>query len=267
MQDRFLRLQERQKNRVENMDISQFKPDTKRPPRIVIHGAEGVGKTTFACQVPNPVMMNLERGIPERYIKTTKQFNPSSYAECMDMIKTLYKSEHSYKTLIIDTLDALDDMLTAHTRAVTGNNNLSANYGAGYAERSKLWSDIISGLTALNEKGMTILCLCHTATIEMKDPLLPVYDKQALKLYKTEMARFVDWSDVTGYAIVKTYTTSSDGKRNLAKTAGEHVILTHTNPAYIAKNRYDMPPEIPMVWAEMEKYLPVLTDENTEKME
>jgi len=250
------------------MDISQFKPDTQLPPRIIIHGAEGVGKTTFACHAPNSVMMNLERGIPKKYLDTIPQFSPSSYAECMDMIKTLYKSEHTYKTLIIDSLDALDDLLTAHTRTVLGINSMSANFGAGSSERSKYWADIISGLTALNEnKGMSILCICHTHTIEMRDPMLPIYDIRAPKLYKTEMTKFVDWSDVTGYAIVKTYTTSSDGKRNLAKTAGEHVILTHTNPAYIAKNRYDMPPEIPMVWAEMEKYLPVLTDENKEEME
>ena len=55
-------------------------------------------------------------------------------------------------------------------------------------------------------------------------------------------------------ALVKTYTTN-DGKRNLATTAGEHVILTHSNPAYTAKTRYEMPDEIPMVWSELAKYL------------
>ena len=34
------------------------------PPRILIHGQEGVGKTTLAAQCPSPVFLQTEDGCP-----------------------------------------------------------------------------------------------------------------------------------------------------------------------------------------------------------
>ena len=36
-----------------------------RPPRIMIYGAEGVGKSTFAASAPNPVFIQTEDGLGE----------------------------------------------------------------------------------------------------------------------------------------------------------------------------------------------------------
>lgn len=247
-------------------DLTKIKNDVRKPPRILIHGIEGVGKTSFACQAPSPIMLNLERGIPDRYIESMPQFQADTYQDCIDLLGSLYKQEHPYKTLIIDSLDVLEVILTAQAQKTIGSNELTKNYGAGYSERSNMWSNIILGLNALNDKGMIILCIAHSVVTKVMDPLLPEYDKQTLRLYKTETSRFVDWSDITGYALIKTY-TSNEGKRNLAQTAGEHVIMTHTNPAYTAKTRYEMPDEIPMEWSALAQYIPALNSEQNTKEE
>ena len=36
-----------------------------RPPRIMIYGSEGIGKSTFAALVPNPVFVQTEDGLSE----------------------------------------------------------------------------------------------------------------------------------------------------------------------------------------------------------
>ena len=36
-----------------------------QPPRIMIYGSEGVGKSTFAALAPNPVFVQTEDGLSE----------------------------------------------------------------------------------------------------------------------------------------------------------------------------------------------------------
>jgi hypothetical protein len=43
-------------------DIRKF--TAQLPPRILIHGAEGVGKTTIASKFPAPIFLQTEDGCP-----------------------------------------------------------------------------------------------------------------------------------------------------------------------------------------------------------
>ena len=246
-------------------NLAELKTNLAKPPRICIYGGEGVGKTTFACKSHKPLVLNLEDGIPPA-LSSIPNIRAKTYAECMDVLEALYTQDHDFKTVVVDSLDVIEEMITHKVCAENRYTDISKGaYGAGYQARTAVWANFFKCLDLLRDKGLTIILIAHAAVVKVADPLLPEYDKQSIHLYKTESLRVVEWCDVVGYALVKTYTTN-DGKRNLATTAGEHVILTHSNPAYTAKTRYEMPDEIPMVWSEFAKYLyPTEQTANTKK--
>lgn len=38
---------------------------SNRPPRLLVYGVEGIGKSTFAAHAPNPIFIQTEDGLDE----------------------------------------------------------------------------------------------------------------------------------------------------------------------------------------------------------
>jgi hypothetical protein len=235
------------------IDLNTLKEPPQKAPRILIHGGEGVGKTTFACGAPNVYLLDLEKGRVNN--KPMMPQEPDSYDEVLEHIIALIEQDHKYKTLVIDTLDVLESMITDKVCNKRGWECISdPGFGKGYDARTAIWYDFWKALECLREtKNMIIIMIAHSQVVSVKDPILPTFDSQELHLYKTEKAKATEWPDIVGFCMIKAYTTK-DGARNLATTAGKRVILTSKNPAYTAKNRYGMPEEIPLSWGEFEKH-------------
>jgi hypothetical protein len=243
------------------INLSELKKSTLKPPRILVHGGEGVGKTTFACGAPDVYLLDLEKG--RAMCDPLMAQEPDSYTEVMEHLKALATQEHGYKTLVVDSLDMLESMITAYVCEQNGWKAITEPaYGKGYGARTDMcWAPFWRALDYLRDtKNMMVILIAHSQIVKVEDPILPGFDSYTLHLYKTESAKAIEWPDVVGYCAIKTYTIK-DGARNLATTAGERVILTRKNPAYTAKNRYNMPEEIPLVWSEFAKYLGTNTKE------
>jgi len=248
-------------------DLTKIKNDVRKPPRICIYGGHGVGKTSLACQADKPFLINLEDGIPDRLFGKVENVVPKDYSEFVSILEALYTQDHEYKTVIIDTLDKLEVLILKKVCQENGWADASKSpYYSAYKIMTKVWENLIVGFDLLRDKGMTVILLAHAGVLEMRDPILPTYDYLGLRLNKKEAENIPDWCDFVGYALIKTYTTN-EGKRTLAQTAGEHVIMTHTNPAYTAKTRYEMPDEIPMEWSALAQYIPALNSEQNTKEE
>ena len=70
-----------------------------------------------------------------------------------------------------------------------------------------------------------------------------------------------EFADVIGYASLKKIIKVTEGKgfnddRNRAITTGERILNLSASPAYVAKNRYDMASQMPLLWSEFAKHLP-----------
>ena len=67
------------------------------------------------------------------------------------------------------------------------------------------------------------------------------------------------WADEILFATYRVYTKSSDEgfnkKRAQGIGTGERVVHTEERPAFVAKNRLGLPPELPLKWAEYMKYI------------
>lgn len=236
------------------IDLNNQEMPAPKPLRMLIHGGEGVGKTTFACGAPDAYLLDLEGGRGRCAPKMAQE--PKSFAEVLEHIRALIEQDHEYKTLVVDSLDVLEGMITDEVCRSGGYTSISSPaYGKGYAERSRVWATFWAALDYLRDRReMMIILIAHSKIVKVEDPILPAYDRHTLHLYKTETAKAIEWPDIVGYCMIKTYTTT-DGERNLATSAGERVLLTKNNPAYAAKSRYSLPEEIPLTWQELEHNL------------
>lgn len=234
------------------IDLKSLQKNTPKPPRIIIHGEPGVGKTTFGCGAPAPVVVQTEDGLGG--LDVTAFPLAASWQDVMESIGAMYQQEHQFKTVIFDSLDWLEPLIWQQVCRDNSVENIEKlGYGKGYVEALSYWRQFFDGANALRDKrGMTVVMTAHSEKKRVEDPLLPAYDTHDLKLHKRAAAIAEEWADVILYAAVQTSTVTEDGgfnqKRVRAVTTGERIAYTVGQPAFLAKNRFALPEKLPLEW-------------------
>lgn len=230
-----------------------------KPPRIVIYGPHGIGKNTFAGSAPNPVLINLEDGHPsgmpiDSFPKAT------SFNDVMEAMTALYSEDHSFETLIVDSLDWLEPLIWAETVRRNNEANPSktwtsiedAGYGKGYVATLDVWRDYLDAVNALrNDKGMAVIQTAHAEVKRFDSPETEPFDRYQIKLHKMASALVQEHADMVLFANFKTSVTKADvGMKKVARGvgAGTRALYTEERPAFLAKNRHNLPPELPLSW-------------------
>ena len=80
-----------------------------KPPRILIHGVHGVGKTTFAAGAPDPVFVLTEDGLGT--LEMSHFPLARTLDEVMQALAALYTEEHAFRTLVVDSVDWLEPLV------------------------------------------------------------------------------------------------------------------------------------------------------------
>jgi AAA domain len=120
-------------------------------PVMLIYGAEGRGKTTLAAKMPDAVWFLLEHGLP-RGVTVTAMRNVDSFEGALNGLRYLHNEEHPYKTLVIDTLDALEPYVLEHVCAQHNWKNIEQpSYGKGWVMADDAWRRFLKGIqSAIN---------------------------------------------------------------------------------------------------------------------
>lgn len=219
----------------------------EHPPRIVIYGPHGIGKTTFGASAPNPIVLPTEKGLAA--IRVKKFPLARSYSEVISAIDTLLTQEHPFRTFVLDSLDWLEPLVWAHTAMLGNKENVEDfGYGKGYKFADEHWRTILDGLTALQEKGMVVIAIAHAQIKRFDAPDTDPYDRYQIKLHERAAGLVNEWADVIGFAHLETITvTKEEGKKKSTRgeSSGARFLAVEERPAYQAKNRYSMPAELP----------------------
>jgi DNA polymerase III delta prime subunit len=233
------------------IQISDLKRVTATlPPRVLIYGPPGMGKTTLANEWPNPIFLQVEDGTPGD-LELSSFGRLTSLDEVMDAIGALYTEEHIGQTVVIDSLDKLEPMVWAKACADNNWTSIEApGYGRGYVSVDNYWRDLLEGCNALrHDKGMGVVYIAHSAIVAVNDPMTSSYDRFDIRLHKRAVGIFQDEVDAIFFLNQDITIKQDDSKgkgqaRVRADGGGNRNIFASPRPAFVAKNRYGIPDKL-----------------------
>ena len=223
-----------------------------QPPRIMIYGSEGVGKSTFAALAPNPVFVQTEDGLSE--IDCSKFPLAKSFDDVVLQLQAVRDEQHDYGTVVIDSLDWLERLVWDRVCADYGVKSIEkadGGYGKGYVHALTYWRQIVSILNDIRSKrGMAVILIAHAAVERFEDPEHAAYDRYTPRIHKKACSLICEWVDAVLFASRRLRVDSTTGKAApVGADGGERILRTNGSPACIAKNRFGLPTELPLSWA------------------
>ena len=218
-------------------------------PRVVCYGVEGIGKSSFAAGATKPIFILTEDGLGS--LKVDHFPMAQSFDDVMRAIDSLYTEKHDFETVVLDSLDWLEAIIQREIEAKHEAKDLA--YGKGALIAAEKWREILEGFNALrNDKGMAVILIAHTTIKRFDSPETEPYDRYQPKLQERSNAVVREWCDALLFANYKTIVKNADVGFNKAVargiSTGERLLYTSEKPAYMAKNRYNLPESIPLSW-------------------
>lgn len=221
------------------------------PPRVVIHGQQKIGKSTFAAGAYNPIFLPLEDGL--QGIETNSFPLLTTYAEVDQALDTLLKEDHDFGTAVIDSTDWLEPLIWKHVCEKNGWASIeSPGYGKGYIEANAVWRQFLDTLNRLRtERGMAVVLIAHSAVKRFEAPDSEAFDRYELKMQKGALGLIVEWADAILFAQEETRIKKEQLGQNIrtrGESTGRRVMQCNAKPSFIAGNRYALPDVLPLSW-------------------
>lgn len=221
------------------------------PVRVLIHAADKVGKSSFAAGAPSPVFIGMEGGLeqlgPARYPQ------PESFDDVLAALEDLRVSPHDFKTVVVDPVNWLERFIFQEVCKEYGKSNIDEVLGGfqkGQGRAIKFWDMMLSALDALrDERRMHVILTAHTAVRNQKNPEAQDWGSWQPAMDKVGAERMKQWVDAILFARLEEFAKSVDGKVK-GRSTGARVLLTQSNAAYAAGNRFGLPEELPLSWAD-----------------
>lgn len=234
-----------------------------KPPIMLVHGVGGVGKTTLGAATPAPIIVRTEDGlgsldVPAFPLATT-------FAEVMEAIGVLAGGSHEFETVVIDSVDWLEQLIWRQVATDSGNSNIEAiGYGKGYVLALDYWREYLAALTYLRDNcKMGVFQIAHTLIKRFDAPDTESYDRYLVKLHDKASALVTEHADIVLFANYRVHVTETkDGmqKRKRAVGSGDRIVFATERPGWVAKNRYSMPDQIEMDWSAISQHIPYYKD-------
>lgn len=224
------------------------KGPTVRPPKIMLIGVEGVGKSTAGAAMPHPLFVCGESGLVGPQFANIPNFTPTSWQDILDLCDELAANPEPYKTLVIDTLDWVEPMLYAHVVQAAHKSDIrhieDFGYGKGYVMAQTEARQLLARLDKLNANGMAILILSHSQLKTVQNPTGENYDHFESKVNQKIAGVFKEWCDAVLFAHFEVYVEKNKMGINKATGGDERIVQTTHSAAWDAKNRYGLPEEM-----------------------
>lgn len=237
------------------------------PYRIIIYGTDGIGKSTWASNAPDPVFIDTEGRLGHIECKRLPQ------AETLDQVYEQFEfwfdNISEGQTVVIDSLDWLEGLVhKAVTQEFGGKYKSIAEipYANGFKIALDYHRQLISGLDEFTrEKKVNIILTAHAQVKRFEDPMRESYDQYRLSMHEKAAQLWTQWADCVFFANLKTFIKKEEAgfNKEVHKAIGEgsRVLYTEERPSFDAKNSYSLPFELPLQWEAFEEnYLKWLND-------
>jgi hypothetical protein len=241
------------------MNITRGK--MSKPQKVTVYGPEGVGKSTFASQFPDPLFIDTEDSTVTMDVARLPK--PSSWTMLLSQIEYVKKNPGICKTLIVDTADWAERLCAEHicsTGNVKGIEDFG--YGKGYVYLEEEFGRFLNKLQEIIEVGINVVVTAHAEIKKIEQPEeIGGFDHWQLKLVKKTMPLLKEWSDILLFANYKVFVVNVDNQgaakgKNKAQ-GGKRIMYTTHTPWWDAKNRHNLKDELPFDFSEIAHCIPV----------
>ena len=236
------------------MKISRGKIDSAQ--KVVIYGPEGIGKSTFAAQFPEPLFIDTEGST--KNMDVARMDKPTSWTMLKNQIAYVKANPQLCKTLVIDTIDWGEKLCIEDICAVHNKRGIEDfGYGNGYVYEMEEFGRFLNSLEELISAGVNVVLTAHAQLRKFTQPdEFGEYDRWELKLGKKTGSMISpmvkEWADMLLFANYKTVAIQADDKGKKFKAqGGERVMYATHHPCWDAKNRHGLPDSMPFDYAQI----------------
>src|SRR5258708_26313501 len=233
----------------------------RRPIFGVLEGPSGVGKSTFASESDNPVFIPCERGLDQ--ITTAKFPTPRTLEEFGAYLKAVDEEAHDYRTLVIDTIDALELLIFDAViieaqkldKRIKSIEEVGGGWQKGYSRAREYWQRLVARMTAFSER-MNVLLIAHSHLRSVNDPMVgTAYDVYEMKVQQKSAELIKQSVDLILFARLTTSVVkeSQKARKGRGLVSGDREMYTEPTSGVEAKNRYDLESPMEFSWAALEK--------------
>ena len=214
--------------------------------KVVVYGPEGIGKSTFAAQFPNPLFIDTEGGTKHMDVARTPK--PTSWVMLLGLVKECIADPSLCGTLIIDTMDWAELLCSRYVCDKAQKKSIEEfGYGKGYTYLMEEFGALLNTLNELVERGVNVVVTAHAKMRKFEQPdELGAYDRWEMKLSAKTAPLVKEWADMVLFANYKTFAVKTENGKTKGQGGERRMYITRagtrrTGSACPAKCRSIMP--------------------------
>ena len=236
------------------------------PPRIILYGENGVGKTTLAASIGKPILVDIEGGAEAVDVDRYQWPIPDpprarSLADVYNAIRTIAAGGMAYDTLILDGLDELERLIwqdlirdQKDRNGVPFTSIENFGFGKGYTMAVEEWRKLADSLEFMRaSRNMRIVLVGHSQIENVGNPTGDDWARFTLLLHKKASGFLLGWADLVGFVRMEIAVGSKPMDKDKALGVSTGVRILHLSPeaGFVAKARTAA--DIPAAGFELEK--------------
>ena len=227
--------------------------------KVVVYGPEGIGKSTFAAQFPEPLFSDVEGSTKTMNIRRFDR--ASSWTMLVEQAKYIRSNPTICKTYVVDTTDWAERLCIESVCAKAGKAGVEDfGWGNGYTYEFEEFGRFLNLLNEIIDLGINVVLTAHAQIKRFEQPdEVGAYDRWELKLGKRTTSLISplvkEWADIVLFANYKTVVVNVDNQgaqkgKNKAQ-GGQRVMYTAHTPSWDAKNRHGLKDELKFEFSEI----------------
>ena len=209
---------------------------TPTAPKLMLYSLPGVGKSTLAAKLKNPIFLDIEGGL--NYIECARTEQITDLETFYTYLIELYRAkDREYDTIVIDSVDWLVRKIVETAAGIDSNNldmtlnKSNGGYGNGVQVlENHIRTKLLPTLVALNKKGYGICLIAHAERKDMMDADGVDTERITPKIDAKTMSVFIEWTDNVFYL-------KKDNN-------GNRVLVLDSDMIALAKNRLSLSGEV-----------------------
>lgn len=220
------------------------------PSKDLIHGVEGVGKSSLGATYPNAIFIDCEGSTEKLNVARLRARTWAEFQQAISLILSKKDGFEGFETVVIDTVDWLEKIVITQVVYEDGARDITENKFYGYGkgdQRVKSYFDdkVIPMFESLMRSGLNIVMVAHSVVKSFNDPLGGAYDYYGMDMGKKAAATLRQWANNVFFVNYKTTFKEGKGIDKTKAYGGKEVYLyTQRTPQYEAKRRDILADEI-----------------------